>query len=226
MPAWPACPRWPARRTTSSCAGPVPTCAMPAWSSANATTTQQPPIGTLAGAGAAAVPVVEARRGDAHRSAAPPDPVLLAVLVDEPVAGHQVVSFAKHRRLDQQLPLHPQLGDLTAQPPQLLALTGGEPLGFALVDAVLLDPLAQRLAVAAELPGDLGDGLVAGAHQRHRITANSSDLGLVAATLAAGGLAEVERMQVQAGNPVWLVAPGRWWPGTAVVGLAGLEPAT
>ena len=53
-------------------------------------------ISALAGTGATAVPVIEAGRGDAHRSAAPPDPVLVAVLVDEPVAGHLVVSLAKN----------------------------------------------------------------------------------------------------------------------------------
>src|SRR6266540_2186256 len=57
---------------------------------------KQSPIGALAGARATAVPVVEACWGDAHRSAAPPDPVLLAVLIDEPVAGHLVVSLAKN----------------------------------------------------------------------------------------------------------------------------------
>jgi hypothetical protein len=41
-------------------------------------------------------------------------------------------------RLDEQLPLDAQLGDLAAQPAQLLALVGGQPLGFAVVDAVLL----------------------------------------------------------------------------------------
>jgi hypothetical protein len=56
----------------------------------------------------------------------------------------------------EELPLHPQLGDLAAQPAQLLAFAASQPLKLTLVDADLLDPLAQRLAVEAELPGDLG----------------------------------------------------------------------
>src|SRR5215216_266769 len=77
----------------------------------------------------------------------------------------------KHRRLLEELPLHPQLGDLPPEPPQLVALAAGQPLGFALVDAVLFDPLPQRLPVEAELSGDLGDGLVTAAYQCHRVTA-------------------------------------------------------
>src|SRR5215218_4457091 len=57
---------------------------------------QQPPIGLLAGAGATAVPVVEAGWGDAHRPAAPPHAKLHPLGVDEPVAGHLVVSLAKN----------------------------------------------------------------------------------------------------------------------------------
>jgi hypothetical protein len=57
----------------------------------------------------------------------------------------------------EELPLHPQLGDLAAQPARgLLAFAAGQPLKLTLVYADLLDPLAQRLAVEAELPGDLG----------------------------------------------------------------------
>src|SRR4029450_624153 len=77
----------------------------------------------------------------------------------------------KCRRLFEQLPLHPQLSDLAAQPAQLLPLAAGQPLKLALVNAVLFDPLAQRLAVEPQLSCDLGDGLVAAAHQRHRVTA-------------------------------------------------------
>src|SRR4029453_13306737 len=57
---------------------------------------QQPLIGLDAGAGAAAVPVIEAGWGDAHRPAAPPHAILGLVGVDEPVAGHLVVSLAKN----------------------------------------------------------------------------------------------------------------------------------
>src|SRR4029450_8607549 len=71
----------------------------------------------------------------------------------------------KCRRLFEQLPLHPQLSDLAAPPAQLLPLAAGQPLKLALVNAVLFDPLAQRLAVEPQLSCDLGDGLVAAAHQ-------------------------------------------------------------
>jgi hypothetical protein len=91
------------------------------------------------------------------------------------VVGRRRVTWSspwrKRRRLLEDLPLHPQLGDLAAQPPQLVSFAAGQPLKLALVDAILPAPLAQRLAVQAELPGELGDGPVAGAHQRDRVAA-------------------------------------------------------
>src|SRR3954449_5271668 len=66
------------------------------------------------------------------------------------------------------------LGDrpqLATQPPQLLALIGGQARGLALVDADLARPVAQRLRRDTQLGGEQRDELSAALEQCNRLAA-------------------------------------------------------
>src|SRR4029453_9741127 len=69
----------------------------------------------------------------------------------------------------EQVTLHPQPGVLSLQLAQPGSLLGGQPLGFAAVDAVLADPVAQRGVVDPQLPGDHGDRPAGGPDQLDRV---------------------------------------------------------
>jgi hypothetical protein len=68
------------------------------------------------------------------------------------------------RGLLEDLSFLPQHSVLAPQPPQLLQLAGGQPsIAAALVQVGLLDPDQQALLGDAQILGDLGQRLAAGA---------------------------------------------------------------
>src|SRR5215469_5053768 len=73
------------------------------------------------------------------------------------------------RGFSEDLPLLPEHPILTPQPPQFLLLTAGQALPAALVDIRLTHPVAQRLVGHPQILGDLGQGLVTGPDQAHRL---------------------------------------------------------
>src|SRR5271168_3506187 len=69
----------------------------------------------------------------------------------------------------EQVTLHGQALHLPAQSGVLLAHLGRRPLALAPVDALLADPVAERLLDDAELTGDVRDGAVLVDDQGRRV---------------------------------------------------------
>src|SRR5680860_868058 len=70
----------------------------------------------------------------------------------------------------EQVPFHPQPGVVRLDLAQAGPFVAGQPLALATVDAVLLDPVAERGVVDPQLTSDLRGRLAARADQLDRIT--------------------------------------------------------
>ncbi|UVF80943.1 hypothetical protein NWF22_16335 [Gordonia mangrovi] len=78
---------------------------------------------------------------------------------DEACHAHFVASLTPDHRSLEDITLHPQLGDLLAQPFELDGVVCGQLTAALSLGARPLDPVAQRALVDPHVPGDLSDRL-------------------------------------------------------------------
>src|SRR5215217_1131572 len=95
-----------------------------------------------------------------------------------PRSSRRLLDPQDHGSLED-ITLHPQLGDLLAQPRKLSAFVDVQADGLAALDPVPIHPVAQRPRVNPEIPGHLSDRLAGLTHDPHRAL---TELGVVLPT--------------------------------------------